>query len=259
MTTFRAGFHAGEFGHILFRWQGILRHLAQGYKEEGDKVVIGTEKQYQFLYEDFATEFVDFPYKIESRDMWMTNNRIYRMANPVKNMLPAFAPYRQLTFKEDLPQTFIKWGKKITGLEIDILIHARATNNKNTGFRNWPKEKWQGFVDLNKGKYNMACIGTIDGAYKIDGITDYRGYPLKALADIMASSKMLLSPSSGPAHFASLCGLKHIVWSELKNAGLYNNIHRYKKMWNPFKTECKFIVTWQPTVKQVCEEVEKWV
>lgn len=247
MKTLRAGYFAGEMGWQLMRYQAIIRHKAKDY----DNVTIGCEHQYQFLYEDFATDFVDFPHEIKTRNMWMTNGRVYPMENAIE-------PSRKLCMDKTIPQKFIHWGKRKDDCAFDILIHARSTNNMSTYYRNWPLKHWTDLA-YSYRKLNIACIGTEKGAMCIPETIDLRGLELKQLADVMASSKMLLSPSSGPAHFASLCGLSHIVWSDKNTVGIMNNEDRLKKEWNPFKTEFAYISSWNPTVEQVCEKVEAWL
>ena len=138
------------------------------------------------------------------------------------------------------------------------VIHARSTTNFETGYRNWPYEKWQLLID-NYPDLKIASTGSRDGAWWIPGTKDLRGINLKQLSDVIASSDVFASPSSGPGHFASLCGCTHVIWSTEKDRGLYNNRDRWEKEWNPFNTECHFIPTWQPTVKQVTKETDKCI
>lgn len=250
MKTLVAGYIAPEFGWGLFGWQGILRHQAK--KGNYDKVIIGCEPQYRFLYEDFATDFVNFPFSIKTRNMWYTNGQVYPM--PKADIVPS----RELCRDESIPQDFVSWGKYKEDYKFDILIHARSTNNMNTYYRNWPLQYWCELVSQFKG-LNIACLGTTGGAFRIPGTVDIRGIELKQLADVIFSSSMLVSPSSGPAHFASLCETIHIVWSDFDTVGVMNNKIRYLKKWNPFNTECCFIPSWQPTIKQVADKIEDWL
>ena len=130
------------------------------------------------------------------------------------------------------------------------MLHARSTTNYNTGYRNWPVENWNELSRRLCG-LRVASIGSKSGALHIDGTDDWRGIELGVLAAVMASSTVLLSPSSGPAHFASLCGLRHVVWSSEKDRGLFNNRERYEKLWNPLDTPVVFVPSWQPTVNEV--------
>lgn len=252
MNKLIAGYHAGEFGHLLFRWQGILRHMAPNY----DHITIGCERAMKFLFEDFATEFMFFEdagHKIHSRNMWMTNQTVYDMPNWKDDNY--FKPCREICLSNgNYHQNFIKWGKKNKKSEYDILIHARSTTNFDSGYRNWPYENWRKLV-FEYDDLRMASVGSKSGAWYIPGTKDLRGIPLKQLANTMASSDVFLSPSSGPAHFASLCGCKHLVWSDKKDRGLYDNEIRYVRQWNPFETPVVFIPKWQPTLNEVSKEL----
>lgn len=251
----RAGFFAGEFGWHLMRWQGIIRYLAQKYNKKHDRVIIGCENQYRFLYKDYATDFIDFPYPIESRNMWMTNDRIYPIPH---SGLPPIIPNRGTCLMTTLPQKFIKFGKYDYKIGHDILFHARSTENLGTGYRNWSIENW---IDLSKKlrkkRYSILSVGSLSESMYVDGTIDARGIELKLLADVMANSKLLVSPSSGTAHFASLCGLKHLVWAERKDTCIANNEKRYKTEWNPLKTDCVFLDGWKPDVNLVESEILK--
>ena len=68
-----------------------------------------------------------------------------------------------------------------------------------------------------------------------------------SICKFMSNSKLIIGPSSGPLHYASLCGLSQIVWSEPKNRDKYL-IH-----WNPFKTYVTFYSkkSWSPSVQEV--------
>ncbi len=242
----------GEFGHLLFKWQGIIRHMASDYEH----VTIGCERQYRFLFEDFADAFEDFEdtgIEIKQRNMWMANGQIY----PMKDA--NFHPTRAICLTNgNYHQDFIKWGEKSIEKSYDILIHARSTTNFDTAYRNWPEKAWNCLIKCYP-HCRIGCIGSKEGAMRIQYTDDLRGIPLKDLSDIMASSRMLVSPSSGPVHFASLCGLKHIVWSSIPDRGLMDNEQRYKIGWNPHKTEVNFLKTWQPDPKCIVQEVDKWL
>ena len=71
----------------------------------------------------------------------------------------------------------------------------------------------------------------------------------------MNKSKLIVGPSSGPMHMASLCGLKHLVWSTE-----YNRV-RYERDWNPFKTEVIFHSDggWNPNPETIKEIITKTV
>ena len=142
----------------------------------------------------------------------------------------------------------------------DLIIHARACKKYNQEKWNWPDKNYEKVLkNLNPSK--VCSIGT--EAHHIKGTEDLRGIPLKDLCDIMASSKVLLTPSSGPGHLASLCGLSHIIMTDnyyQKSIGGTNR-DRYKYKWNRFKVKCRILDkhNWIPPVDLVTKEVEKFL
>ena len=69
----------------------------------------------------------------------------------------------------------------------------------------------------------------------------------------MNKSKLIIGPSSGPMHLASLSGLKHLVWSSEHNKSRYLNIC------NPFKTEVIFYSKegWNPNPNNIYNIISK--
>jgi ADP-heptose:LPS heptosyltransferase len=82
---------------------------------------------------------------------------------------------------------------------------------------------------------------------------------LSEVMDLMAGATMVIGPSSGPMHLASLCGTPHIVWTDDKvwPAAKMNNRTRYEKAWNPLRTPCKVLDAngWDPSVETVASLV----
>lgn len=259
MKTLNIGYFCGEFGWHLMRWQGIARETSYRLKKKGvvQKTVVGCEEQYSYLYEDFADDFVFFNEEIKTRNMWMANNRIYPMIDASQSHGFHLVPTKKICLDPATPQRFKKFGTKHKPTGI-ILLHDRCTNNLGTGYRNWPSEKWGEIVSRLRGKgYGIFSIGSLSGANHINGTSDSRGKDLDALAFLMSCCRLLISPSSGPAHFASLCGCHHVVWGKRKNSGLIDNKERYETIWNPFGTKVEFIDSWNPEVKTVIEKVYK--
>ncbi len=255
MKKLVAGHFVGEFGWLLMRWQGIIRHIAKQY----DHVTIGCEKPYKFLFEDFADEFVYYTGRVKQRNMWQVNGTVY----PLNREGECIVPSRSICLDDIINkgkgvyhQDFIKYGSYDIRNHYDILIHARSTNNYQTGYRNWPEGNWNKIVEAYPDML-IASVGSPEGADYIDGTDDLRGIDLDRLADVMASSEVLLSPSSGAVHFVALCGMKHIVWSKEDDRGIYNNRERNTTLWNPFNAEVIFIPNWQPSPNDVLMELDK--
>ena len=134
--------------------------------------------------------------------------------------------------------------------DIKILLHSRNTSGAGgqTSIRNWDKNKFENVVS-HFSNIKFASIGTKQAANHIRGTKDLRD---KNVVDYMASADLIIGPSSGPMHLASLCGLKQLAW------GVENNINRYKYDWNPHNTETQYIVSenWNPDIKEVIENME---
>jgi len=250
-----AGFFVGEFGWELMRWQGFLRHMSCSYD-----IVVGCEKDKTFLYQDFAHSFVIYPGKVNTRNMWLCNGKVFPLYSQIeKTDVEYYVPSKDICLNDNLNQDFIRYGQKAEENKYDIILHARSTGNIKSSYRNWPISKWDQLIELLKKKYNLriACMGSKAGADYINGTTNLIGKPLEQIANDICRSRVFVSPSSGPVHFASLCGKQHIVWSDKKDRGIYKNKERYLDTWNPLKTKCKFIPKWQPSIYTVYEAIEE--
>ena len=150
---------------------------------------------------------------------------------------------------------YIKYGDPtVAPKHYDVLIHARGTDKHGTGFRNWPEFKWADLIKHTGLSY--ASIGSQEGSYHVDNTDDLRGVSLEELCGYMSASTMVIGPSSGPMHLASLCGTPHFVWS-----GDKPNVDRYEKYWNPLKTRVKVLDHthgWDPPLLTILKELEKF-
>jgi ADP-heptose:LPS heptosyltransferase len=138
-----------------------------------------------------------------------------------------------------------------------LLIHARKVHKRDKWNREWPIHN---FVEIaSRFSMGSSCdivsIGSKNGAERVPGTFDGRDMPLPELCSLMRVAKCVLSPSSGPAHLASLCGCPHVVMTdnEYKKAIKGTNKDRYERLWNPFLTPCKVLDkhNWQPPVDVV--------
>ncbi len=250
----------GELGHHLMKWQGHLRYLSKN-----NEVHVGCMPGFSFLYEDFAAEIDESHPRPKGKvpNMWKPSDFACEF---YLNNTRYIGPTKQICENPNLPQKFIQYGSKRYGgnFDYEVVIHARKCSRSGdsiTGDRNY--KHWQELVERLGVD---ACIGSPEESEYIDGVEDdLRGMPLKTLADVLANTKLLISPSSGVAHFASLCGCPHLVWSDKRrwNVGgiKTTNWNRYKKHWNPFNTECVVIDDepdpWQPSVDRILKSIDK--
>ncbi|MHA2427216.1 MAG: glycosyltransferase family 9 protein [Candidatus Hermodarchaeia archaeon] len=239
-----AGPFVGEFGWELFAWQAWLRkHVRQhDYKE----VVVATRPERFFFYEDFATHFVSVVPRGGQACMCHYNGgRVPK--------IQAFRGYRKIAPSERRSDKhsgrFIKWGQKKPECAYDLLLHCRSRTHRPDS--NWAIKKWEALVAQFRS-FRIAAIGTLGAAFCPAGVVDLRGIPLKDLVDVMASSDLLVGPSSGPMHLGSLCGIPHLVWS-----GESRNKPRYEKRWNPLRTRVYYYGKegWQPKVESIAGKI----
>jgi len=244
----------GEFGWQLMAWQGIARKMAAQYRNTVAHCMAG----YRYLYEDFADTVLEHTRPANARvSMWHCIVKgVQHTVDVSEGGAKALTPCKQICMG-GLSQDFIRFGEKKNQYD-EILIHARNTDNSGSGYRNWPVDSWLTLVAGLSGEYEVISVGTETEASYIPGTTDARGMPLNELFNRMREARLFISPSSGPAHLASLCGLPHVIWSDERQEVIGGtNRDRYERIWNPFNTPCRFIPTWQPTPETVLNEVKK--
>jgi ADP-heptose:LPS heptosyltransferase len=254
----------GELGWELFCWQGYARKIAEEYS----RVIVISRSGHNFLYKDFANEFIgiDLPLNASS-DSWMCNNLPstfiinilssikYNVNIPATNIgfilnIEGIAQ----TSKSFIEQKFVKFQSNTLDKNFDIILHPR---NKNVGNdRNWNKGNWQNLVDLLSENYKIAIIGNHE-AFSLNNVDDYRNISIEDTVSLMNRCRLVVGQSSGPLHLASLSGTPHLVWSTDYNR------KRYTEYWNPFKTPVYFYsdMGWNPSVdfiyKKIVDNIKK--
>ena len=157
------------------------------------------------------------------------------------------------------PQQFVEFGSKGDGY--DILIHARNRDDWDSGFRNWHPEHAE-MVLRSFDNLEIASIGLPDMSFHVPGTVDLRGIPLSKLADVMASSRVLVGPISGPIHFGALCSIPTVTWATKEEHG-----ERVTFKWNPFDCQVEVIVgndeiwknrtPWTPRPREIIAKIRK--
>jgi len=252
--------YALEFGWLLMAWVPYVRFMAAKY----DRVVVVCSPGNEYLYQDFTSKFVPYN-KNGARDRWLMDGKKAKMPAEIWcNFLGSdvIVPGRQNCMGHQ--KKYVKYGGCYEEFAYKIVVHARAIDVRDSADRNWQPGKYQLLLEMLRKKMliDVCSIGTKKGAYHIPGTHDMRGIPLEKCCDILASSGLLIGPSSGPMHLGELCGIPRIVWTidkELKILGYKTNKWRYKKQWRPFNTAVKIIEgpTWRPAVKTVYRKVLK--
>jgi len=253
--TLFAGPWVGEFGWELMHWQGFLRKLAPRYS----KVVVSCRAGQEALYADFAHDFV-------LHDIRGTAdcNRLLRVDNPselrrVLALVPTGADLlRPLGAQPHQRQVFRRFGERKPGSSTDILIHPRGRGHGSD--RNWSRDNWEKLLSiLSPLGLRVGCIGLRSATQELSGnFADFRDLPLADTFDLMASTGLVVGPSSGPMHLASLCGTPHLVWTDRARyaRGLVNRV-KYERTWNPLGTPVVVLDEWgfQPSPDLVAREV----
>jgi len=261
MKTLIAGPDWMEFGWLVATYIPALRHVAKGY----DKIIILCRPENEYLYRDFATDFIFMEPKKEKRcDRWLFNDKKLKMPADIKiaySDSKIIEPGRNLC--SSAIRKFKKYGKFDERDRYDIVIHARSEAKYGREDRNWPVKNYVKLIkELRKQKELSICsIGT--SAYHIPGTEDKRNIPLRQLCNILASSKVAIGPSSGPLHLAALCCCSQVVftYNEFQKSISGTNKDRYKKYWNPFRIDCTVLDkhNWQPPVDVVEKAVRKYL
>lgn len=245
-----AGPWVGELGWELCAWQAYLRNIREQY----DPFIVSSRLEREYLYRDFYSAFV--PYDpgtretsdINARDHVYTNIHTKYIGSDdawVKSRL-IMNPHERTA--ETPKQTFIKYGVSQFNerFTYDIVISTRGTNKYSTSNRNWPLTTWNALSDHFKD-LKIASIGRLEESHVVEGTEDLRGISLEGLAKVLYQSRVCVGTSSGPMHFASLCGCPHVVLT------IPSNIKRYSEIWNPFNTPVSFALddNWQPDLNEV--------
>jgi len=255
-----AGPWVGEFGWELFHWIPHIRFLSHRY----DKTIVYCRTGLDLLYQDFA-ECKHFDVNSYETDACRVDGKFFVLS---QYELDKYNDY------EYFPNTRIannQYGMKeyfdysiyadcVTN-PCDVIVHARSTNKCGTGFRNWSLEKWDELVSLLDCK--VGFIGLKESSYCPSGAIDLRGNNMKMVISYIVASKLVVGPSSGPMHLASLCKKKHLVWTDIKiEPGLNGtNRDRYETIWNPFKTPVIVVdkYGWQPPVDVIVEQINECI
>jgi len=145
------------------------------------------------------------------------------------------------------------------------MIHGRSEIKFGRKNRNWPIHKYEKLIKMlrNDRELSISCIGSLEGSHFIQGTLDLRGIEIEILCNRMASSSVVVSVSSGPAHLSSLVGTPHVVWTDnrYQKAIKGTNRKRYEESWNAFGVQVEVIdhQKWNPDAKSVYEKVKMFV
>ena len=257
--TLFAGPWLGEFGWELLCWQGFVRKVSRNY----ETTIVYCPAGREALYADFATRIIPHTFKGTSETDRMKEPEVMAQAlASARALIPTGANHlTPLGFQPLDRQEFHAYGRRTPGLETDILFHPRGRTFG--AYRNWDKDKWQELIGrLAAAGYRLGCLGVRSATADVSGpFAEHRDKPLDQTLDIIASARLVLGPSSGPMHLASLCRTPHLVWTDTgRHARGHTNRYKYESWWNPLKTEALVLDEhgFDPPVDAVMAEVEKF-
>lgn len=241
--TLFAGPWVGEFGWELMNWQGFVRKLSRRYA----RTIVCCPAGREALYADFATEII--PHRIRGI---AECNVIHKLENPdelarVLALVPPGADHlKPLGYQPFSRQEFVRFGTPRPELRVDVLFHPRGRTFGTD--RNWSPERWRALLAILRARgLRVGCIGVRAATLDLAGlagfedvgtaIPDWRDRPLSETLDVIASAGVVVGPSSGPMHLASLCGTPHVVWTDrARYARGRTNRDKYEGWWNPHGT-----------------------
>ena len=255
-----AGPFVGEFGWELFGWQGRVRYLSQFFS----KTTVICRKGFSYLYKDFADECEEYAGSLAGetsgpllRNFQYQNEISYDKVKDLR-ILPQtqLVDYNWRKSSQGGPfknQSFVKYGEP-GAREWDVLFHARATHKASSEYRNWQLDSWKSLSSL-LSSFRLASVGAAESSMHVPGPDDLRGISLESLSTTMRNSAVTVGPSSGPIHFAALCGCPQVTWFGAPWG--VANVRRYHD-WNPFRVlnVAIYDVEWNPDPRQVAFEAK---
>jgi len=234
-----AGPFVGEFGVELFMWQGHIRNMSDDF----DKTIISSRYPHYFLYQDFCNDFIPYDAKSVNCDGFECIDQteipnIHEHFNPTK-VVRTVGLQSYLNDVNGTKQKFVSYYQNNSNEpNIDVCICARFFNKGATTKvqRNWKFDECVKVVNclLDSG-LRVASVGLSCSANYIPNTINYMDIKLRTLAKVLSNSKMIVGPSSGVMHFATLCKCPQVVWGEA------NLEQRYKDEWNPFDISVQYI------------------
>lgn len=265
-----AGPWLGEFGWEIMRWQGIFRALA----ERGRSITMVARSGHEALYSDYVSAFIPaaelgLP-EFGATDGWRLDGREPRI--PRRLRWTRFWNYEEMRPRTCMrrgvdvcgaEQSFVRYrGKPPAHLHRYVVVHGRSTDKAGSSDRNWPLAWWTMLVPMvQEMGVEVVAIGHPQQSVCPPGAIDRRGMPLSETIGLVGHALVVVGPSSGPMHLASVCGTPHLVWTDRAHWGSSNgtNRERYERSWNPLGTPVHVIdaYDWQPPVDVVVDAVRK--
>lgn len=254
-SLIQIGCWKGELGWELMHFVPAARVAAEGHSS----VIVGCQEGSQALYADFATSYRTFPNVLEACCARGDARGADVIEGEFRGRGKWFHPKLKLGRKK-----YVQYGTRRLALEFDLVIHARHTPKTKFGrsslARNWPMEKWAEVIGALGGT-RICAIGLERESLCPSDVIDLRGVSLQTQMDVLASSRLIAGPQSGPIHLAALCKCPAVVWTRPDiGPGKLKNRRRLKEAWNPFGTRVRilngFDIGSEPVLAAIQEEIE---
>ncbi len=256
MKKLYAGPWTGEWGWELCSWNPSLRHIAKDY----DHITVEIQPGMEYLYE-FADEILINPRK-PNYDMYKgdPSKPAFKPPQGVHSITPgvfwnrhARKEFRSIKVagrdKNLHPKEWKRLGTEKSNKVADVMCAFRGPKRfKGRSYpeKQYPEEQCIALATkLLEAGYSVACYGCPENLY-VDGTIDYRNAPLADLCGALAQSRVVVGPSSGTIHLASLCGAPHVTWYGRPVVSM----ERYMSYWNPFSTPATFLDGKAPPVEK---------
>jgi hypothetical protein len=244
----------GEFGWELMNWQAWARKVSASYA----KTIVCARESSRALYEDFYDEFI--PHSLTATGNCHVGfdvqpaSALEELCKRIPQQADHLIPRRYVPRFE---QEFVRLGIARTEDAVDVVIHARG--REFVADRNWSLEEWQALCGslLDRG-LRIAAVGLRSATLPVEGVEDRRDISLQNTMDCMASSRLVIGPSSGPLHLASLCGTSHLVWTDRRTYGMgKTSREKYESWWNPLETPVQVVAEYgfRPPVEVIRDQV----
>lgn len=227
-----------------------------------DKTVVSCPRGYELLYADFCSEFRPHDFK-GVKDCWRSSvDGSEEMKRFRREMLDLPGTHiRPSHFPLLIEQDFIRYGDRGHAVKADVVVHARGLFGRRPE-DSWPAENWDTLCRrLDAHGFKVAAVGTDEEAFCPNGVAlPMLDATLQDVCNVMAASRLVIGPSSGPLVLASLCGTPHLVWgSERRWTASRNETVRskFERVWNPLGTPCRVVdeYGWRPPPDKVYREV----
>lgn len=232
MTTLIADRWSGSTFCELMCWQGWLRSISKNYS----KVIVVTDKDRAFLYNDFATALTD------SKDGLITRGCRVVNEDSAPILFHGMDPYILDQEHKSLGNLGPIHDRDRDALEYEVAIDAPL----QVGYS---RKEWARFSAGVSERKDIAWLADRQDSHSIYGY-DGRKLGLDAKLEVIKKSKLVVALTEGTAALASLAEVPFITFFRKEDHAMWGTY------WNPLKTPCIFY-RGKPTMNQLIEAREK--